>query len=44
MHADYSKYCDCRECRSYDNQEWLDVAKCIGAVVVGTFIAWVLGG
>jgi len=30
MHADYSKYCDCRECRSYDNQEWLDVAHCVG--------------
>jgi hypothetical protein len=44
MHADFSLYCRCKDCTHLSRQEWLDYAKCVGAVLVGCVIAWVLFG
>ena len=40
MHADYSKYCQCPECRSYDRQEWTDYL--LGAAAIMGMLTLIL--
>ncbi len=40
MHADYSKYCQCPECRSYDRQEWGDYLLGAAATVILALIVY----
>jgi hypothetical protein len=44
MHADYSKFCTCRECSRYDWQEVRDAL--LGALVlaIGIYCIIVMGG
>lgn len=39
MHRDFSKFCTCRECRSYDAQEIMDAI--LGAIAVAV-VVWTL--